>query len=184
MKTDMIIQDYYGASYFLEANSDKHLIVFLVDDNKIYLNLLKNLIKTKNVTVHTFTSGEEALECLSLKPDLVILDYHLDGINPKAKKGDVIAEMIHEKLPNSEIILISSDQKFKLLMDLKSSVAKNIIYKDTKAPEMVRSKITGLSVQKTDWKQFRRSVIVLAVILFWLIVFMILVWVLIFRDNT
>lgn len=97
----MIIQDYSGASYSLEANADKHLVVFLVDDNKIYHNLLKNLVKTKNVTVHTLTSGEEALECLSLKPYLVIIDYHLDGINPKAKKGEVIAEVIHEKNPTT-----------------------------------------------------------------------------------
>ena len=141
MKTDMIIQDYYGASYFLEANADRHLVVFLVDDNKFYLNLLKNLIKMKNVTVHSFTSGEEALDCLALKPDLVILDYHLDGTNPKAQKGDVIAHLIHDKLPSSEIILISSDQKFKLLMELKSSIAKNIIFKDRQAPTILKSKV-------------------------------------------
>ncbi len=165
MKTDMIIQDYYGASYFLEANADRHLVVFLVDDNKFYLNLLKNLIKMKNVTVHSFTSGEESLDCLALKPDLVILDYHLDGTNPKAQKGDVIAHKIHEKLPSTEIILISSDQKFKLLMDLKSSIAKNIIFKDRQAPSVLKSKVTGLSAKKSDWLQFRKSVIILVIII-------------------
>ncbi len=181
MKTDMIIQDYYGASYFLEANADKHLVVFLVDDNKIYLNLLKNLVKTKNVTVHTFTSGEEALECLSLKPDLVIIDYHLDGINPKAKKGDVIAEMIHEKNPTTEIILISSDQKFKLLMELKSSVAKNIIYKDKKAPELVRTKVYGLSIQKSDLLKYRKSLMMLLLVVIWILATLILIWVYLYK---
>jgi two-component system, OmpR family, response regulator len=140
MKTETIIQDYYGTSFFLEAHSDKKLTVFIVDDNKIYLNLLKNVIKGSNITVHTFDIGEDCLKCLDLKPDLIILDYHLDGVNPGVMKGDKIAELIEEKLPDTEIVMISSDQKFKLLVDLKLTRGKNVVYKDKTALKTLKEK--------------------------------------------
>lgn len=140
MKTETIMQDYYGASYFLEAHSDRSLTVFIVDDNKVYLNLLKNVIKGTNITVHTFDIGEDCLKCLDLAPDLVILDYHLDGVNPGVMKGDKIAELIEAELPDTEIIMISSDQKFKLLVDLKMTKGNRLIYKDKTALKKLKDK--------------------------------------------
>lgn len=179
MKTDMIFQDYDGATYFLEAHADKELVVFVVDDNKVYLNLLKNLIKSKKITVHAFSSGEECLKCLELEPDLIILDYHLDGVNPKAKKGDVIAEMIHEKLPNTEIVIISSDQKFKLLMQLKTAFTKNIVYKDRNAPDLIKSKVDQLNDAKLQSIEFKKSLIWFIILSVLLITLIILIWVLV-----
>lgn len=130
METKEILTDYYGASTFIEKNNDKDLIVFIVDDNIPYLNLLKKLLERPNFSVFTFSTGEESLKYLQLQPDLVILDYHLDGVNPHAMKGSQIAEIIEARVPNTEIILISSDNKFHLIADLHLANAKNIIYKD------------------------------------------------------
>ena len=99
MKTHTIIQDYYGATNFIELNKDENLTIFIDDDNKVYLQLLKHSLKRKNFTILTFATGEECLNYLELKPNLVILDYHLDGINPYAKKGDKIAELISQQQP-------------------------------------------------------------------------------------
>lgn len=133
MEAKHIVKDYYGASYFIEKNKDKDLIVFIVDDNLPYLNLLKKLLERPNFSVFTFSTGEECLEYLQLEPDLVILDYHLDGVNPYAMKGDRVAEIIEQKVPNVEIIMISSDNKFNLISELHLSNAKNVIYKDESA---------------------------------------------------
>lgn len=133
METKNIVKDYYGASYFIEKNKDRDLIVFIVDDNIPYLNLLKKLLERPNFSVYTFSTGEECLEYLQLDPDLVILDYHLDGVNPYAMKGDRIAELIEQKVPNVEIIMISSDNKFNLISELHLSNVRNIIYKDDSA---------------------------------------------------
>lgn len=139
METKNTVKDYYGASSFIEKNKDKDLIVFIVDDNIPYLNLLKKLLERPNFSVFTFSTGEECLEYLQLQPDLVILDYHLDGVNPYAMKGDRIAEIIEQKVPNAEIIMISSDSKFNLISDLHLSSASNIIYKDDDAIVKIKS---------------------------------------------
>lgn len=141
METKNAVRDYYGASSFIEKNKDKDLVVFIVDDNIPYLNLLKKLLERPNFSVFTFSTGEECMEYLQLQPDLVILDYHLDGVNPYAMKGDRVAELIEQKVPNAEIILISSDNKFNLISDLHLSSAKNIIYKDESA--IVKIKAAG-----------------------------------------
>lgn len=139
METKNIVRDYYGASYFIDKNKDKDLIVFIVDDNIPYLNLLKKLLERPNFSVFTFSTGEECLEYLQLEPDLVILDYHLDGVNPYAMKGDRVAELIEQKVPNVEIIMISSDNKFNLISELHLSNVKNVIYKDDTAIHKIKT---------------------------------------------
>jgi len=156
MKTEAIIQDYYGATYFIEENKDEQLIIFIVDDNKVYLNLLERAIKRPNFSVYTFASGEECLDFIRLKPDLVLLDYHLDGVNPYAKKGDVIYNLIKEMSPSSEITMISSDSKFNLIAGLHLSQAKNLVYKDKSIFSKINTKIDSALItkenQKFSWK--------------------------------
>lgn len=130
METKNIISNHYVASTFIEKNKDKDLIVFIVDDNIPYLNLLKKLLERPNFSVFTFSTGEESLKYIQLQPDLVILDYHLDSVNPYAMSGNQIAEIIEQKIPAAEIILISSDNKFNLISELHLSNTQNIIFKD------------------------------------------------------
>lgn len=138
MKTNMIIQDYYGATNFIELNKDRDITIFIVDDNRVYLNLLKLSLKRKNFTILTFTTGEECLDYLELKPELVILDYHLDGVNPYALKGDKISELITQKLPETETILISSDEKFHFISNINFS--NKMLFKDKHAfPKLQKS---------------------------------------------
>jgi CheY-like chemotaxis protein len=137
-----IIQDYYGATYFIEQNKDREITIFIADDNRVYLKLLKLALKRKNFTILTFTTGEECLDYMELKPDLVILDYHLDGVNPYAQKGDKISEIILQQLPETEIIIISSDAKFKFISDI--NVSNRLMFKDEKASAKLQRKIGSL----------------------------------------
>lgn len=142
MNTPTIVQDYYGTSNFIEKNLDKDITIFIVDDNKVYLNLLKNSLKRKNFSVFAFTTGEECLDYLELKPELVILDYHLDGVNPYAMKGDKISEIIKEKLPETEIILMSSDKKFKFISSINFS--KKMMFKDDKVLPKIQQNVSSV----------------------------------------
>jgi len=146
METKNSVQEYLSASSFIESNKDKDLIVFIIDDNVPYLNLLKKLLERPNFSVFTFNTGEECLEYLQLQPDLVIVDYHLDSVNPYAMNGDKIAEVIEQRVPKAEIILISADNKFNLISDLHLASTRNIIYKDDSAIVKIKSagdKIAG-----------------------------------------
>ncbi len=46
-----------------------------------------NFLQHTDFTIETFATGELCLENLSHKPDVIILDYHLDGIDKNAMNG-------------------------------------------------------------------------------------------------
>jgi len=161
MNTTKIVQDYYGAKYFIEVNKHRDLTIFIVDDSKLYLKLLKNSLKRPNFSVFTFTSGEECMEYLSLKPDFIILDYHLDGVNPHALKGDKIYDMIKAELHNVEIAMISSDEKFQLISGLHLTQAKQIIYKDGMIIPKLKEGVNKLWTRKVDRRLIKKIMIYL-----------------------
>ncbi|KZY68746.1 MULTISPECIES: HD domain-containing phosphohydrolase [unclassified Oleiphilus] len=61
--------------------SDKHIIV-IVDDEQDVLNSMKRVFRKSPFEVHTFDSGERAVEVLKdLRPDLIISDMRMPGMD-------------------------------------------------------------------------------------------------------
>lgn len=118
MKKKEIIGSYYGGISFLKEHLEKKLTIFIIDDNEFYAELLREKLARENNFIHIFSTGEEALNYVELEPDLIIIDYHLDGKLPYAKKGDVIAKEFKALLPEAELMLITSDQKLTLFDDM------------------------------------------------------------------
>ena len=88
-------------------------LVFFVDDDKMILNLLEYTLKNRHdYEVMTFFTGEECIENLGLKPDLIVLDHQFKSNGNSAKNGlEILKEIKHldEKLP--VIILTSNEDK-------------------------------------------------------------------------
>ena len=63
--------------------------LFLVDDDAVYLKLLEvEFHQHTDFAVETFATGELCMERLrSETPDIIVLDYHLDGIEKTAMNG-------------------------------------------------------------------------------------------------
>ena len=149
MKTDSkLLKDYYGAAYFIEENQNKNLTVFIVDDDMIYLNTIRKKISNFNYSVYTFTSGEECIDYLSVKPDLVLLDYHLDGVNKYAQKGDIIYEKIKSELPNTEVVMMSSDKKFQFISNLNLLKTENVVFKGNSSSTELKSIVEAADIKK------------------------------------
>ncbi len=56
--------------------------ILIVDDDPDIINLVKTILEAENYTVYSTESGEEALgEVSKLRPDLIILDIILPGID-------------------------------------------------------------------------------------------------------
>lgn len=131
MEQGKIIQDYYGDLYYLNDQKDREITIFIVDDNEIYRNLLEEKLgENPNFWIHSYGTGEECLRYLDLKPDLILLDYHLDSINPRAQKGDAIHTQIKERFPDIKVIMISSDIKLDFLSYLNGNENIKIMRKD------------------------------------------------------
>ena len=56
--------------------------ILVVDDNKVNLDVIKNLLKKTKIIVDTALSGEEALKLVSEKSyDMIFLDHLMPGMD-------------------------------------------------------------------------------------------------------
>ena len=150
MKELNIISTYNGGIKFLETRNNVELTIFVIDDQEFYASMLKQkLEENPKYSVYTFHTGEAALDYLELMPDLIVLDYHLDGIFTYAKKGDEIAEIIKAKCPTTQVLLMSADHKLTFLDELNSDENK-ILFKDRYTEEFIKSKTHEIAAQKKD----------------------------------
>jgi two-component system OmpR family response regulator len=62
--------------------------LFLVDDDAIFLKMLEiEFLQDADIVIETYATGELCLANLVNNPDLIILDYHLNGIDKQAING-------------------------------------------------------------------------------------------------
>ena len=81
--------------------------VLVVDDSEIFLRTAASIVSTVDGlrVVGTAESGEEAIRLLpELKPDLVLLDIHMPGLD-----GIETAAVIHRDAPQTVVILVSCE---------------------------------------------------------------------------
>ncbi|KKK60650.1 hypothetical protein LCGC14_3022250, partial [marine sediment metagenome] len=105
-------------------------LVFFVDDDKMILNLLEYTFKSRSgIQVKTFFSGEECLENMHLKPDLVVLDHLFPDDTGQLNGLDVIKKM-REANKTVSIIVLSSQQDENLIPEFLKVGAKQYISKD------------------------------------------------------
>ena len=86
--------------------------IFLVDDDILYLRLLEiELGQDALFEINSYNTGEQCINALAKSPNIIILDYHLNGINKKAMNG--IETLAKIKLFNKEIsvIMLSAQDK-------------------------------------------------------------------------
>ena len=93
-------------------NNDKKIKLFLVDDDVLFLRLLEIEFRwNADFTITTFATGELCIENLSLAPDVIILDYLLDGIDKDAMNGIETLDKIKEFNPEIPVIMLSAQDK-------------------------------------------------------------------------
>ncbi|MDO8446092.1 MAG: response regulator [Deltaproteobacteria bacterium] len=79
--------------------------LFVVDDNRIYLDMVKDLFEYAGLKVLCADSGKEALEIVKEKPiGLILTDFNMPGMN-----GLVLAGKVLEMVPDARIRMITSD---------------------------------------------------------------------------
>ena len=90
----------------------KKIKLFLVDDDAVFLKLLEIEFKEHaDIDIRTFASGELCMENITECPDIIILDYHLDGIEKGAMKGIETLDKIKEFNPDIPVVILSSQDK-------------------------------------------------------------------------
>ena len=92
---------------------DQHKIkLFLVDDDAVFLKTLEiEFLTHADFTIETYATGELCVENLAHSPDVIILDYHLDGIDKNAMNGLATLDKIKEINPDIPVVILSSQDK-------------------------------------------------------------------------
>ncbi|MGB4838824.1 MAG: response regulator [Saprospiraceae bacterium] len=89
--------------------------LFLVDDDVLFLKSLEIEFKQNtDFNVETFTTGELCLHRLDQNPDVIILDYHLDGMIKNAMNGIETLDKIKESNPATPVVILSSQDKIEV----------------------------------------------------------------------
>ena len=87
--------------------------IYIVDDDAIFASLLKRkMYKHGFRNIFLFHSSKDLLSNLDTKPDLVFLDYDLDDYN-----GIDLLTIIKNQHPHTEVIMISAQERIKIIND-------------------------------------------------------------------
>lgn len=93
-------------------------LIFIVDDDKVILNLLEYTFKSREgYNVKTFDSGEECLQNLDLNPNLIVLDhlFYLRGVS--GMSGLETLKELRIKSPDVPVIILSGQEDLALIRE-------------------------------------------------------------------
>ncbi|MBT3302120.1 MAG: response regulator [Bacteroidetes bacterium] len=105
---------------------EKRPLIFIVDDDPMYHKMISHNLKAENFdNVMTFESGEECIKNLDKKPEVIILDYEMKGIN-----GIQTLKSIKEYNKDIKVILCSSQEDMNIVFDSLKFGAFNYVRKN------------------------------------------------------
>jgi two-component system OmpR family response regulator len=131
-------------------------IIFLVDDDELYLLRLKDHLQEKlyfKTRISTFTSGEECLSNLSVDPDIIVLDYYFspaDDIrtDKKLMNGIELIKHIKETKPDVHLIMLSCETDVEVANTAIKEGAKDYIIKYEYAPIQLQYLINNIVLNR------------------------------------
>ena len=134
--------------------SAEKIKLFLVDDDAVFLKLLEiDFMEHADFVIETFATGEDCIKCLSHNPDVVILDYHLDGIDKNAMNGIDTLDKIKSFNPDTPVVMLSSQDKIEIAISCMHHRAFDYIVKSETAFVRLQQIITTIFKYKKMKKQ-------------------------------
>jgi two-component system OmpR family response regulator len=124
-------------------NDDK-IRIFLVDDDAMFLKSLEiEFLHHTDFIVETFATGELCIEHLSTSPDIIILDYHLNGIDKNAMNGIETLDKIKASHPDMPVVMLSAQDKIDVAISCMHHRAFDYVVKSETAFMRLQKNITA-----------------------------------------
>ena len=122
--------------------TSKHkLKLFLVDDDAVFLKLLEiELREHADFDIETYATGESCIENLSNNPDIIILDYHLNGIHKDTMNGIETLDNIKAINPLIPVVMLSAQSDINVAINCINHKAFDYV---------IKSEITLFRLKKT-----------------------------------
>jgi len=119
--------------------------LFLVDDDAVFLKSLEiEFLHHADFVIETFATGEQCVENLPRNPDVVILDYMLNGIVENAMNGIETLDKIKEYNANIPVVMLSSQDKIEVAIDCMHHKAFDYVVKSETSFMRLRKIITTI----------------------------------------
>lgn len=134
--------------------NESKIKLFLVDDDAVFLKSLEiEFLENADFEIETFATGELCMENLSHSPDVIILDYHLDGIDKNAMNGMETLDKIKAYNQDIPVIMLSSQDKIEVAVNCMHHRAFDYVVKSETAFMRLRKIITTIFLYKKMEKE-------------------------------
>ncbi|MBG6188553.1 MULTISPECIES: response regulator [Flavobacterium] len=126
-------------------NTNDKVKIFLVDDDALFLKSLEiEFLENADFIVETYPTGELCIANLSNNPDVVILDYQLDGIVENAMNGLETLDQVKAFNPEIPVIMLSSQDKIEVAVNCMHHKAFDYVVKSETAFVRLQKIITAI----------------------------------------
>ncbi|MBC7721323.1 MAG: response regulator [Pedobacter sp.] len=130
-------------------NKQNRIIVFLVDDDALYLKSLEiEFLQHTDFYIETYATGEFCIKKLSHNPNIIILDYHLDGIDKNAMNGLEVLDAIKAFNPDIPVVMLSSQDKIEVAINCMHHKAFDYVVKSETVFVRLKKIITTIAQYK------------------------------------
>jgi two-component system OmpR family response regulator len=126
-------------------NTKNKIKIFLVDDDALFLKSLEiEFLQHADFIIETFITGELCVENLSHNPNVIILDYHLDGIDKNAMNGIETLDKIKAYNSDIAVVMLSSQDKIDVAINCMHHKAFDYVIKSETAFMRLQKIITTI----------------------------------------
>ena len=130
--------------------------LFLVDDDAVFLKSLEiEFLEHADFVIETYSTGELCMQNLSHNPDIIILDFHLDGIDKNAMNGMETLDKIKTLNPDIPVVMLSSQDKIQVAIDCMHHRAFDYVVKSETAFVRLQKIITTIFRYKKMEKELK-----------------------------
>jgi DNA-binding NarL/FixJ family response regulator len=127
-------------SYFSIIKMSGSIKVFLVEDDEIFAFLVENKLgKVAGVELTTFQLGQDCIDELGAKPDVVFLDYSLPAMN-----GLDVLKLIKAESPETTVVMLSGLEWQQVVDECMQAGAEDFIQKDSAVANKVHGKLLAM----------------------------------------
>ena len=116
--------------------------LFLLEDNPLSSSRIVTFLERKfssSLTISTFSVGEELLKAMDKNTTIVVLDYDLKG-----EKADQLLQQIKVINPNTEVIVLSSDDDIATAIDAYRKGARSFVSKNKNTFSRIQSIVSNI----------------------------------------
>lgn len=143
--------------------------MFLVDDEPIQNEMLKDYLSERFLyDIRIFDNGEDALKQMNLHPEIVVLDFHLDAHKSDAKNGVQVLQHIKEGYPETQVIMLSGQDKLDVAVESMKYGAYDYVVKGETAFSRMENAINNVSElhkMRTVNNAYKKTIVFLSVVI-------------------